>query len=104
MPLKKALEVKEVIEIALNYFRTVFSNRLESLTNVLLEEIYIHNYNDIADCWFVTIGFDEIFEPTGTSADLYEPFGPRPHRKFKTVILDKYGNVQGLRIREVEIV
>ncbi|MFH1051187.1 MAG: hypothetical protein V1779_09710 [bacterium] len=99
---EKMIDVKKAIEIAMNYFQSIYSDRLKSIHNILLEEIDRQEFNHHGDCWFITIGYDEIYEPTGTSADLYEPFGPRLRRKYKMVIIDKNGDVQALKIREVE--
>ena len=99
------IDVKKAIEIAKKYLADISSELHpdNEMTNILLEELLIKKYQDKPDCWFITLGYN-LINSTMTEDDsiLSRITTPQNIRKYKTIIIDKSGNVLGMRRREVE--
>ena len=101
------IDVKEAVKIAIEYFESLnkYNAPKINIFNVLLEEVFIKNYQDITDCWYVTLGYnEEIIGSDEVSEGFTKIFKPTlsDKRKYKTIVIDPDGNVKAMKMREVE--
>jgi hypothetical protein len=90
------VNVKDVVTIAVNHVSDLFEH--EGISNLGLEEI---EFDDQVGEWFVTVGFSRPWDyPQGALNLLATPSG-RPKRSFKTVRVNKSGEVLAVKNREV---
>jgi hypothetical protein len=89
------MEVKEAVQIAINYIDDLFSN--ENISNVGLEEI---TFDDTQNCWNVTVGFSRPwdYQSPGFATSLQPQ---KPVRQYKIIkVSDLEGKVKTIKIRE----
>jgi len=90
------VNVKDVVTIAVNHVGDLFEH--ENITNLGLEEI---EFDDQVGEWFVTVGFSRPWDyPHGVLATLAIS-SIVPKRSFKTVKVNKSGEVVAVKNREV---
>jgi len=96
------IDIKLASKIAIDYFTEFIKLNSDDTTifNVLLEEIYKDSYKVLEDCWYITIGFDEVKKNQNVWANIVGSVPPK--RRYKTVIIDQEGKVLALKIRESE--
>ena len=99
------IDVKKAIQIAKKYLVDISSELHPgwNMNNMLLEELLIKKYQDKPDCWYITIGYNINNVTLDDENNILEKITSEPNvRRYKTIIIDKSGNVMGMRRREVE--
>ena len=97
------IELKQAVETAIKYFEelNVFNSASVDISNVLLEEVFKKEYHGIIDCWFITLGYNEIVKDGNNGKGILSSiYGSQ--RKYKTIIIDPEGNVCAMKVREAE--
>ncbi|MGB7512177.1 MAG: hypothetical protein WBP54_12935 [Pelodictyon phaeoclathratiforme] len=91
------MNVKDVVTIAVNHVGDLFEH--ENITNLGLEEI---EFDDQVGEWFVTVGFSRPWDyPYHAALAALGGEAGIPKRSFKTVRVNKNGEVLAVKNREV---
>lgn len=98
--IKPTVVGKSAVNVAISYFNDILGSTDYKSDNLLVEEVERKDYLDNKDCWFITLGFDEIKEVSNIQA--IAGLKSIRKRKYKTIIIDQKGTVLAYKIKEVE--
>lgn len=87
----KLLQLKEAIEITLNYFKEIYDRELHTYRDINIEEIEL---SDDEDYWYITVGYTV----PSTMVKLFQSSeGMRKYKIFK--VDSNTGAVKSMKIR-----